>query len=390
MIVSLFVTAPAPARAQVPIVEKMDPRPKDLSGKMPAIAGSFQQENKTMDLSRFPRRIYTKGPTDIEHLPKLSKVLGDSCNLYIKRDDLLGLSGGGNKTRKLEFCMADAIETNADTIITCGAVQSNHCRLTLSACVKEGLRCILVIEERVPGTYKTDAGGNNYLFHLLGAETIVPVGLGEAPAKMEELMKELAKTRNVYCIPGGASNPTGALGYCSCAQEIMNQQFSDPSVPQFDYLVTASGSGGTHSGLVAGMFALRSRVTVIGISTRHPEAKQTELIHDLAQRVLVTATGDDSLVLPKAAVKVLDSYVGEGYSLPTDAMKEAVTLFARLEGILLDPVYTGKAAAGLVDLVRKGELKGNVLFLHTGGGPSLYHYQPLDDNVVGVARSVDA
>jgi D-cysteine desulfhydrase len=340
-----------------------------------------------MDLSRFPRRIYTKGPTDIEHLPRLSKALGESCNLYIKRDDLLGLSGGGNKTRKLEFCMADAIEQNADTIITCGAVQSNHCRLTLSACVKEGLRCILVIEERVPDTYKTDAGGNNYLFHLLGAETIVPVGLGEAPAKMEELMKELGKTRNVYCIPGGSSNPTGALGYCSCAQEIMNQQFSDPSVPQFDYLITASGSGGTHSGLVAGMFALRSSVTVVGISTRHPEAKQTELIHDLAQRVLVTATGDDSLVLPKSAVTVLDSYVGEGYSLPTDAMKEAVTLFARLEGILLDPVYTGKAAAGLVDLVRKGELKGNVLFLHTGGAPSLYHYQPLDDSVVGVARN---
>lgn len=342
-----------------------------------------------MDLSRFPRRIYTKGQTDIEPLPRLSKELGGSCNLYIKRDDLLGLSGGGNKTRKLEFCIADALEKKADTIITCGAVQSNHCRLTLSACIKEGLRCVLVIEERVPGSYKTEASGNNYLFHLLGAEMIVPVGLGEAPAKMEELHQELSKTRNAYCIPGGASNPTGALGYCSCAQEILHQQYTDISVPQFDYLVTASGSGGTHSGLSAAMFALRSSIRVVGISTRHPEEKQTEHIYGLAQKVLVHATGDESLILPKSAVKVYDAYVGKGYSLPTPAMHEAVTLFARLEGILLDPVYTGKAAAGLVDLVRKGELQGNVLFLHTGGAPSLYHYQPLDDTVTGVARGSD-
>jgi D-cysteine desulfhydrase len=153
----------------------------------------------------------------------LSSRLGNgSVNLWIKRDDMLGLTGGGNKTRKLEFAMADAIENHgADTIVTCGAVQSNHCRLTLSACIKEGLKCVLVLEERVAGSYKEDASGNNYLFNLLGAEKIYVVGLGEAPAKVDEVAAQLRSDgRHVYCVPGGASNEIGALGYCSCATEI--------------------------------------------------------------------------------------------------------------------------------------------------------------------------
>jgi D-cysteine desulfhydrase len=155
-------------------------------------------------------------------MPNLSKHLGNEVNLYIKRDDQLGLTGGGNKTRKLEFTMADALSKNADTIITCGAVQSNHCRLTLSACIKENLKCILVLEERVPGSYAKDATGNNYLFELLGAERIEVVGLGEAPDRCEQIAQELREKENrtVYVVPGGASNPIGALGYCACAQEI--------------------------------------------------------------------------------------------------------------------------------------------------------------------------
>ena len=176
-----------------------------------------------MDLTRFPRRSYTPYVTAIEHMPNLSKELGNEVNLYIKRDDQLGLTGGGNKTRKLEFTMADALSKGANTIITCGAVQSNHCRLTLSACIKENLKCILVLEERVPGSYAKDATGNNYLFELLGAERIEVVGLGEAPDRCEQIAKELREQDNeriVYVVPGGASNPIGALGYCSCAQEI--------------------------------------------------------------------------------------------------------------------------------------------------------------------------
>ncbi|CAB9525516.1 D-cysteine desulfhydrase [Seminavis robusta] len=340
-----------------------------------------------MDLTKFPRRKYTPHETPIEYMPRLSKAVSndnDRVNLWIKRDDMLGLTGGGNKTRKLEFVMADALAQGADTIVTCGAVQSNHCRLTLSACVKEGLKCCLVIEERVPDSYKEDASGNNYLFHLLGVERIIQVGLGEAPAKMEEWAKELREQegRNVYVCPGGASNEIGATGYCACAQEIQYQLFKE-QLPRFDAIVTASGSGGTHSGLVAGMTALRCDIPIIGISTRHPKDKQTDHIHKLAVKTYQHVLGDTAAELPVDAVTVYDDYVGPGYSLPTPEMAEAVTLFARTEGILLDPVYSGKAAAGFLDLVRQGTFPAgsNILFIHTGGAPTLYHYQPLAPEV---------
>ena len=180
-----------------------------------------------MDLTKFPRQVYTDIETPIEAMPKLSKALGGKVNLFVKRDDMLGLTGGGNKTRKLEFVMAQALAEGYDTIVTCGAVQSNHCRLTLSACNKEGLKCVLVMEERVPGSYNENASGNNYLFRLLGAEEITPVGLGEAPSKMEEKAEEYrAKGRKVLVVPGGASNEIGATGYCSCAAEIQVRFFS--------------------------------------------------------------------------------------------------------------------------------------------------------------------
>lgn len=168
---------------------------------------------------------------------------------------------------------------------------------------------------------------------------------------------------------------------------LLQMQIFTQQLPSMDYLVTASGSGGTHAGISAAMFALRSPTKVVGISTRHPEQKQRDHIYDLAQKTLAYATSDSNLVLPVEAVVVKDQYVGPGYSLPTKGMEEAVTLFARMEGILLDPVYTGKAAAGLVDLVRSGFFPpgSNVLFLHTGGAPSLYHYLPIDHSVVGVA-----
>lgn len=176
-----------------------------------------------MNLNQFPRRKYTAHATPIEYMPNLTHELtGGNVSLYIKRDDQLGLVGGGNKTRKLEFVMADALHNKADTVITCGAVQSNHCRLTLAACNQEGLRCMIVLEERVANSYSPQASGNNYLFQLLGAEKIVKVGLGEAPRMVEQLAEELQTNegRNVYCIPGGASNEIGATGYCACAAEI--------------------------------------------------------------------------------------------------------------------------------------------------------------------------
>jgi D-cysteine desulfhydrase len=299
----------------------------------------------------------------------------DGPHIFIKRDDLLGLSAGGNKTRKLEFLVADALRQGADTLITVGAVQSNHCRLTLGAAVKEGMHCRLVLEQRVPNSYNPDASGNNFLFRLLGVEKVTVVDLGtDLGAAMQAEADELAaEGRKGYVIPGGGSNPLGALGYASCAQEILLQAF-DRGI-SFDHLVCASGSGGTHAGLLVGMGAMSSRIPVTGISVRRPVPEQEKLIGGLATQTR-EFLGLSAEPLP-GELTIFDDYVGPGYSLPTPEMAEAVRIFARTEGILLDPVYTGKAAAGLLDLIAKGHFKKGekVLFLHTGGAPGLYAYQ---------------
>lgn len=327
----------------------------------------------TLNLAKFPRRRYTTGRTPIEKLSRLTATLGGP-EIYVKRDDLLGLAAGGNKTRKLEFLVADALETGADTLVTCGAVQSNHCRLTLSAAVKEGLKCHLVLEERVPGTYNAESSGNNFLFKLLGVEsvTVVPGG-SDMKAEMTTVAEKLkAEGSKPYVIPGGGSNPIGATGYVACAQEILSQSFE--SGINFDYVVSPSGSSGTHAGLVVGMQGSHSDLPIVGINVSRPKQPQEELVYGLvgstAERLGI---GHE---IPREAVVCFDDYVGPGYSLPTPEMAEAVQMFARLEGILLDPVYTGKTASGLIDLTRKGFFKQgqNVLFLHTGGSPALYAY----------------
>ena len=329
-----------------------------------------------MHLARFPRRRYTHGFTPLEPMPHLSKALGGP-NLWVKRDDLLGLTAGGNKTRKLEFLVADALAQGADTLITVGAVQSNHCRLTLAAAVKEGLKCQLVLEERVPDSYKEDASGNNFLFHLLGVEklSVFPSG-ADLQAEMQKLADALAGGgRKGYIIPGGGSNKLGSLGYVSCAEEILQQSY-DMGLA-LDNIVCSSGSGGTHAGLVTGLMGNNANIPLTGISTRAAKEAQTDKLFKLANETadMLGIAGS----IAREAIVVHDEYVGEGYSLPTDGMIEAVELFARLEGILLDPVYTGKTAAGLIDLVRKGHFKDddNVLFVHTGGSPTLYAYQDM-------------
>ena len=327
-----------------------------------------------MDLARFPRRRYTEGSTPLEHLPHLTQYMGGP-HIFIKRDDLLGLTAGGNKTRKLEFLVADALRQGADTLITVGAVQSNHCRLTLAAAVKEGMKCRLVLEQRVPNSYDYNASGNNFLFRLLGVEKVTVVDLGtDLGAAMQAEADELAaEGRKGYVIPGGGSNPLGALGYVACAQEFLAQAF-DKNI-QFDHFVCASGSGGTHSGILVGLRAMGSKIPVTGISVRRPVPEQEGLIGGLALETR------KFLGLPSEAtegeLRIFDDYVGPGYSLPTEEMAEAVRIFARKEGILLDPVYTGKAAAGLLDLIQKGHFKKGekVVFLHTGGSPGLYAYQ---------------
>jgi D-cysteine desulfhydrase len=326
-----------------------------------------------MNLARFQRRRYTEGSTPIEKAPRLSTALGGPT-IYIKRDDLLGLAAGGNKTRKLEFLVADALAQGADTLVTCGAVQSNHCRLTLAAAVKEGLKCRLVLEERVPGSYKDDAGGNNFLFQLLGVEKIKVVPGGSDMMKaMQAVADELAgEGRRAYIIPGGGSNAVGSTGYVACAEEVLAQLF-DKSI-RIDRVICASGSTGTHAGLVVGFYGNNSGIQVIGIDVSRPKELQEKMVYDTVQKTArhVGLQGE----VPREAVICFGDYYGPGYSIPTPQMAEAVKLAARTEGILLDPVYTGKAMAGLIGLVRKGYFKKdeNLLFVHTGGNPALYVY----------------
>jgi len=326
-----------------------------------------------MNLARFPRRRYTKGQTPIEKLPRFSDALGGP-HISIKRDDLLGLAAGGNKTRKLEFLVADALARGADTLITCGAIQSNHCRLTTAAAAKEGLKCRLVLEERVPGTYDSKAGGNNFLFNLLGVEDIrVVPGGSDVMKEMQEVSDEVsAEGGKAYIIPIGGSNPIGATGYVACAQEILAQTFEQGL--DLDAVISASGSAGTQAGLVTGFYGCNMNIPVMGINVSRKKEEQEEIVHALAEETAARVGVHSGI--PREAVTCFGDYVGPGYSLPTPEMAEAVKLLAKTEAILLDPVYTGKAMAGLIDLVRKGHFKkeSNILFVHTGGSPALYVY----------------
>jgi D-cysteine desulfhydrase len=325
-------------------------------------------------LARFPRRRYTEGRTPIEKLERLSALLGGP-DIYIKRDDLLGLAGGGNKARKLEFLVADALAKGCDTLVTVGAVQSNHCRLTLAAAAKEGMKCRLLLEQRVAKSYSPQASGNNVLYRLLGVEELRVVDLGTDLAKtMEQMAEDVARRGGkAYLIPGGGSNPLGALGYVSCAEEILAQTF-DLGL-RVDHIVCASGSAGTHAGLITGLIGNNASIPLTGINVRRTRDEQEPMVHKLAEQTAATLCVRGGV--PREAITALGDWVGPGYSLPTPGMIEAVRMLAQVEGILLDPVYTGKAMAGLIALVRKGAfVKGqNVLFLHTGGSPALYAYQ---------------
>ena len=327
-----------------------------------------------MDLSRFPRRRYTEHPTPIERLPHFSAALGGP-QIWIKRDDQLGLTPGGNKTRKLEFLVADALAQGADTLVTCGAPQSNHCRITLSAAAKEGLKCRFVIEERVPGSYDEHGSGNHFLFRLMGVEdiTLVPGGSDMAAAMQKVALELEAEGRKGYVIPGGGSNALGGLGYVACAQELQQQLFEQDL--QIDRVVVGSGSSGTHGGMVAGFLGNQIDIALTGVGVSRDPEDQAPLVLREAQAVCDLL--ELGVTVPEEKVHCVGGYWQPKYSVPNDAMVEAVRLMARTEGVLLDPVYTGKIVAGLIGMVRDGTIGSheNVLFLHTGGMPSLFAYE---------------
>ncbi|KFX06876.1 cytochrome C biogenesis protein CcmE [Pectobacterium betavasculorum] len=330
-----------------------------------------------MHLARFPRLTLGHFPTPLEVLPNLSAYLGGPT-IYIKRDDATGLATGGNKTRKLEFLLADAQQQGADVIITQGATQSNHVRQTIAAAAKLGLKTKVLLEKRVED-YGEDyqRSGNVLLDNLLGGDIIdhLPAGTDMQQA-METLAASLRKEGfKPYVIPGGGSSPVGALGYVACAEELLFQ--SSQQRLRIDHIVHATGSTGTQAGLVTGLAATHSQIPLLGISVRAPKAKQEENVYALAQRTwqLLGIPGE----LPRSAVQVNSDYVGKGYGIPTEGTLEALRLLAQLEGILLDPVYSGKGMAGLIDLIRQGHFRAdeNVVFIHTGGSAGLFGYRQL-------------
>ncbi|MEI7234682.1 D-cysteine desulfhydrase [Pectobacterium carotovorum] len=330
-----------------------------------------------MHLARFPRLSLGHFPTPLEALPNLSAYLGGPT-IYIKRDDATGLATGGNKTRKLEFLLADAQQQGADVIITQGATQSNHVRQTIAAAAKLGLKTKVLLEKRVED-YGEDyqRSGNVLLDNLLGGEIIdhLPAGTDMQQA-METLAESLRKEGlKPYVIPGGGSSPVGALGYVACAEELLFQ--SSQQRLRIDHIVHATGSTGTQAGLVTGLVATNSQIPLLGISVRAPKAKQEENVYALAQRTsqLLGIPG----ALPRSAVQVNSDYVGKGYGIPTEGTLEALRLLAQLEGILLDPVYSGKGMAGLIDLIRQGHFRAdeNIVFIHTGGSAGLFGYRQL-------------
>jgi len=327
----------------------------------------------SLHLSRFPRQRLAHLPTPLEPMERLSKHLGGP-RLWIKRDDCTGLSSGGNKTRKLEFLMGDALAKGADTIITQGAIQSNHARQTAAAATRLGLECHLLLEDRT-GNNSPDytLNGNVLLDRLHGASLSKRPGGADMNAEMEALAADLrAKGKKPYIIPGGGSNPVGALGYANCALELVAQ--ANERGLKIDHVVHATGSAGTQAGFVAGLVAINSNIPVLGIGVRAPKAKQEQAVFDLAVRT-AEYMGAPGIIKREHVVANTD-YVGPGYGLPTEGMAEAVKMLARFEGILLDPVYTGKGMAGFIDLVRKGFFPkdSDIVFLHTGGSAGLFAY----------------
>lgn len=328
-----------------------------------------------MHFSRFPRTRLAHLPTALEPMPRLSDALGGP-ELWIKRDDCTGLSTGGNKTRKLEFLMAEALAESADLVVTQGATQSNHARQTAAFAARLGMACHILLEDRTGSNEPSyNANGNVFLDYLHGATVERRPGGLDMNAEIEDVADRFrSQGRKVYTIPGGGSNATGALGYANCAMELVNQ--ANCMELRIDHIVHATGSAGTQAGLITGLKAINVNIPLLGIGVRAPKAQQEANVLRLAQAT-AEKLGCPGVVGAEDVVANTD-YVGDGYGILTPGGIEAIEMFARLEGILLDPVYSGKGAAGLIDLIRKGHFeKGErVLFIHTGGSAALFGYTP--------------
>ncbi len=309
-----------------------------------------------------PRIRFAYLPTPIEEAPRLSKILGGP-KIFVKRDDLTGLAFGGNKTRKLEFLTAEARELGAETLITAGAIQSNHCRQTAAIAARLGFRCALVLTGDMP----IEPTGNFLLDKLFGAEIInVPNREDRDRILKETFDKSAADGMIPYLVPYGGSNPTGVMGYAFAMKELVEQKLEP------DWVIIASSSGGTQAGLLLGGRVFGFKGKTLGVSIDESA--------DLLKSNVSALASDASMILGDRIdfsvqdVFVTDDYCKAGYGVFTDAEREALRLFAAYEGLLLDPVYTARAAAGMIDLIRKGFFRKDetILFWHTGGQTALF------------------
>jgi D-cysteine desulfhydrase len=319
-------------------------------------------------MNDIPRLRFAHLPTPIEALPRLSAAL-DGPRLFVKRDDQTGLAFGGNKTRKLEFLVAEAQAQGAKTLISAGAMQSNHCRQTAAAAAKFGMECILVLN----GQHPDQPSANLMLDFLFNADVVWVADRKDRDVVLQHTY-ETAKANDCcpYLVPYGGSSPTGALGYAFAVQELMGQGLKP------DWIIFATSSGGTHAGLTLGARLFKCEARILGISIDEPvralKANVSALASDASEKFgrRINFSGEDVLAN--------DEYCQAGYGVFGEQEHEAIDLFARYEGLLLDPVYTGRAAAGMIDLIRRGIIQKNetVLFWHTGGQPALFaeKYQP--------------
>ena len=331
-----------------------------------------------MHLARFNPVRFAHLPTPFEPLPGLTEHLarpgGGGPAVWIKRDDCTGLAGGGNKTRKLEYLVGDALANDADTLVTQGAVQSNHVRQTAAAAARFGMRCEIILEHRTGSTaVDYNRSGNVLLDELLGARIRTVPGGTDMNQKLAEVAAEVADAGGrPYVIPGGGSNSIGALGYAECALELVAQ--ANEAGLEIDRIVTATGSAGTQAGLVAGLAVMGADIPVLGIGVRAPKDVQEANVFRLAQDT-AALLGHQDRVTRDMVVADCD-FVGAGYGLIDEAVIEALKTVARTDGILLDPVYSGKAMKGLLALSNRGDFDGETIaFLHTGGAQGLFGYQ---------------
>ncbi|KTS29041.1 D-cysteine desulfhydrase [Pantoea stewartii] len=321
-------------------------------------------------IHQFPRIELLGAPTPLEFLPRLSDFLGR--DIFIKRDDVTPLALGGNKLRKLEFLAADALREGADVLLTAGAIQSNHVRQTAAVAAKLGLKCVALLENPIATqseNYLTN--GNRLLLELMDVDVVMVEALTDPAAQLAEQAERLeAQGFRPYTLPVGGSNALGALGYVECAQEIVHQS---EGVVDFAAVVVASGSAGTHAGLAIGLEHLMPQTELVGVTVSRQRDEQLPKVDAIRQ-----ALASQLSVEAKAPVMLWDDYFGPRYGEPNEEGTEAIKLLARLEGLLLDPVYTGKAMAGLIDGINQNRFRreGPLLFVHTGGAPALFAYHP--------------